>query len=34
MKKGLNASQIKLIAIIAMTIGHLTWAFFTGNEPT
>ena len=24
----LNANQIKLIAIIAMTIDHLTWAFF------
>ena len=34
MKKGLNASQIKLIAIIAMTIDHLTWAFFPGNDPT
>ena len=34
MKKGLNASQIKLIAIIAMTIDHLTWAFFPGTDPT
>lgn len=32
MKKGLNASQIKLIAIIAMTIDHLTWAFFPGTQ--
>lgn len=34
MKKGFNASQIKLIAIIAMTIDHLTWAFFPGTDPT
>jgi TraX protein. len=34
MKKGLNASQLKLIAIIAMTIDHLTWAFFPGTDPT
>lgn len=34
MKKGLNASQIKLIAIIAMTVDHLTWAFFPGTDPT
>ena len=34
MKKGLNASQIKFIAIIAMTIDHLTWAFFPGTDPT
>lgn len=34
MKKGLNASQIKLIAIIAMTIDHVTWAIFPGTDPT
>ena len=34
MKKGktLNANQIKLIAITAMTIDHLTWAFFPGTQ--
>lgn len=31
-KKHLNANQIKLIAIIAMTIDHLTWAFFPGIQ--
>ena len=31
-KKGLNANQIKLIAIIAMTIDHLTWVFFPGLQ--
>ena len=31
-KKRLNANQIKLIAIIAMTIDHLTWAFFPGTQ--
>ncbi len=30
MKKILNANQIKLIAIIAMTIDHLAWAIFPG----
>ncbi len=34
MKKGLNASQIKLIAIIAMTVDHLTWTFFPGTDLT
>lgn len=34
MKKGLNASQIKLIAITAMTIDHVTWAVFPGTDPT
>lgn len=28
----LNANQIKLIAIIAMTIDHLTWALFPGTQ--
>lgn len=28
--KGLNANQLKLIAIIAMTVDHLTWTFFPG----
>jgi len=32
MKKTLNANQIKLIAIIAMTIDHLTWTFFPGTQ--
>ena len=27
MKKGLNASQLKIIAIIAMTIDHVAWGF-------
>ena len=31
-KKGLNANQIKLIAIVAMTVDHLTWAFFPGTQ--
>lgn len=31
---GLNANQIKLIAIIAMTIDHLAWAFFPGTDST
>lgn len=30
--KRLNANQIKLIAIIAMTIDHLTWAIFPGTQ--
>ncbi len=25
---GLNANQIKIIAIVAMTIDHMPWAFF------
>ncbi|MBQ1516386.1 MAG: conjugal transfer protein TraX [Lachnospiraceae bacterium] len=28
----LNANQLKLIAIIAMTIDHLTWAIFPGTQ--
>ena len=32
MKKLLNSNQIKLIAIIAMTVDHLTWAVFPGNQ--
>lgn len=31
-KKRLNAEQIKLIAIIAMTVDHLTWAVFPGTQ--
>ena len=31
-RKGLNSNQIKLIAIGAMTIDHLTWAFFPGLQ--
>lgn len=31
-RKSLNGSQIKLIAIIAMTIDHLTWAVFPGTQ--
>lgn len=30
MKKGFNSNQLKLIAIIAMTIDHLTWTLFPG----
>ena len=30
--KGLNANQIKVIAIAAMTVDHLTWAFFPGTQ--
>ncbi|MCM1047862.1 MAG: conjugal transfer protein TraX [Clostridiales bacterium] len=29
-EKGLSANQLKLIAIIAMTLDHLTWTFFPG----
>ena len=32
MKKGLNGNQIKSIAIVAMTIDHLTWVFFPGTQ--
>lgn len=32
MKKALNSNQIKMIAIIAMTIDHLTWVFFPGTS--
>ena len=32
MKKRLNGNQIKLIAIIAMTIDHLTWVLFPGTQ--
>lgn len=28
MEKNLNANQIKLIAIVAMTIDHVTWVFY------
>ncbi|MGI6754841.1 MAG: TraX family protein [Atopobiaceae bacterium] len=31
-KKGLNSNQIKVIAIVAMTISHLTWALFPGTQ--
>lgn len=31
-QKMLNANQIKLIAIVAMTTDHLTWAFFPGTQ--
>lgn len=31
-KKRLNANQLKLIAIIAMTIDHATWAIFPGTQ--
>lgn len=33
-KRGLNANQIKLIAIIAMTVDHLTWTLFPGYDKT
>lgn len=29
-KKGLNANELKLIAIAAMTLDHLTWTLFPG----
>lgn len=29
-KKGLNANQLKLIAIVAMTVDHLTWTICPG----
>lgn len=32
LKKHLNSNQLKLIAIIAMTIDHLTWALFPGLQ--
>ncbi len=32
MSKGFNANQLKLIAIIAMTIDHLTWTVFPGYD--
>ena len=32
LKKYLNGNQLKLIAIIAMTVDHLTWAFFPGFQ--
>ena len=32
MKRGLNSNQLKLIAILAMTVDHLTWAFFPGCQ--
>jgi hypothetical protein len=31
--KGLNATQMKTIAIIAMLIDHMTWAFVETNTP-
>ena len=32
MEKGLNGNQIKLIAIIAMTIDHVTWIIWPGYD--
>ncbi|MBQ7566996.1 MAG: conjugal transfer protein TraX [Oscillospiraceae bacterium] len=32
MKKTLNGNAIKLIAIVAMTVDHLTWVFFPGLQ--
>ena len=32
LKKGLNSNQVKLIAIIAMTIDHVTWLLFPGCQ--
>ena len=32
MKKNLNSNYLKIIAIIAMTIDHLTWLFFPGFQ--
>lgn len=31
-KTGLNANQLKLIAIAAMTLDHLTWTLWPGNQ--
>lgn len=31
-KTGLNSNEIKLIAIIAMTIDHVTWLLFPGCQ--
>ena len=31
-KKGLNSNQLKLIAIIAMTVDHLTWVIWPGYQ--
>ena len=31
-KRGLDSNQIKLIAIIAMTIDHVTWLFYPGCQ--
>ncbi|WP_026489315.1 TraX family protein [Butyrivibrio sp. XBB1001] len=33
-RRGLNSNQIKLIAIIAMTIDHITWLLFPGFNYT
>ena len=33
-QKGLNADQIKLIAILAMTVDHLAWVLFPGTNPS
>ncbi|MBQ9416834.1 MAG: conjugal transfer protein TraX [Clostridia bacterium] len=30
--KGLSGNQLKLIAILAMTVDHLTWVFFPGTQ--
>ncbi len=32
MKRALNSNQLKLIAIIAMTVDHLVWAIFPGCQ--
>jgi uncharacterized membrane protein YcfT len=29
-RRGLNSNQLKMIAIIAMTIDHIAWTFFPG----
>ena len=31
-KRGLNSNQIKMIAIIAMTVDHVTWLLFPGCQ--
>ena len=31
-KIGLNSNEVKLIAIIAMTIDHVTWLLFPGCQ--
>ncbi len=33
-KKGLSGNALKSVAITAMTIDHLTWAFFPGTDRT
>ena len=32
MRLSLNSNQLKLVAIIAMTVDHLTWTLFPGLQ--